>query len=230
MIRARRAAVVYACVCACACALRASTAEAQSAVDERGRFEVAAGPTWTGGTSFGLRAATETAPAGRFQLFTTSSQLAAAAGIEARVGIRLCHALQAEGSSSYGHPQLRVSLSGDAEHAADATASEAIHQFTFDGAIVWQMERWRIGRRATPFVSAGAGYLRQLHEGGTLVATGQTYHVGGGVKYLLVSRDAKLKGLGVRADVRALVRAKGVAVDGGLHVSPAIAGSIFVRF
>lgn len=227
MIRAGCLAV--ACACVCACTLRASTAQAQS-VEERGRFEFAAGPTWTGGTSFGRRAASEAAPSGRFQLFTTSTGLAAAGGVEARIGFRLFRALRAEGSSSYGRPQLRISISGDAEHAADATVAESIHQFTFDAAIVWQMTRWRIGRRATPFVSAGAGYLRQLHEGSALVATGETYHVGGGVKYLVMSRDAKLKGIGLRGDARALVRANGVGVDGGLHVSPVVSASVFVRF
>jgi hypothetical protein len=132
-------------------------------------------------------------------------------------------------SSSYGHPQLRVSISGDAEQAADLTAVESLHQFTFDGAIVWLMERRRIGRRGIPFVAAGAGYLRQLHEGNTLVVSGQTYYVGGGLKYRLMSRNARLKGLGVRGDLRALARVHGVAVD-GVHVSPAIAGSIFVAF
>ena len=40
----------------------------------------------------------------------------------------------------------------------------------------------------------------------------------------------RVTGLGLRADVRALARTKGVAPDGGVHVAPAGAASLFVRF
>jgi len=51
------------------------------------------------------------------------------------------------------------------------------------------------------------------------------------VKYLLASRPTRpLKGLGARLDVRALVRSKGIAFDGGHYTSTAIGASLFVRF
>lgn len=227
MIRACQVAAA----CVCACALPVSTARAQTALEERGRFEVALGPLWVGRAAFGRADATETASSGgRFPLFSTSSELAAAPGLEARVGIRFARRLQVEASSSYRRPQLRATISGDVENAARIAVAESIQQFTFDGALVLQLARWRFGRGGLPFVSAGAGYLRELHEGSTLVATGRVCHVGGGVKYLLTSRDAKLKGVGVRGEVRALMRTRGVAFDTGVHASPAVAGSVFVRF
>lgn len=200
-------------------------------MEEPGRFELAAGPLWTGRGSFTSKDATETAPAGgRYRLFSTSAVLAPAPGVEARAGVKLTRLLQVEVSSSYGRPQLRTTISNDVEIPATITVGERVRQFTFDGAVVLQLPRWRVGRRAVPFVSAGAGYLRHLHEGDTLSAAGRTYHVGGGVKLLLTSRPKGMKGLGLRGDARALIRTKGVAFDTRAHVSPVLAASLFVRF
>jgi hypothetical protein len=203
---------------------------AQAAIEQPGRIELAAGPLWTGRASLASMAATETsASGGRFQLFSTSSELAAAWGIEGRIGVRLMRALQAEASSSYGRAELRTTVTADIDNAAPAIISETVQQFMIDGAVVLYLDWWRFGR-AVPFVSAGAGYLRQLHEGNTLAVTGQVYRTGGGVNYLLRSRSRGLKGVGVRGDLRAIVRTKGVAFDGGAHTSPAAAASVFVRF
>ncbi len=221
--------LITAGACAAVCGLSASAAHAQTAMDG-GRFEIAVGVAWTGSLSLGSVAATETSPSAGFTLFSTSTELAAAPGVEARVGVRLTPVLEVEGSSSYAQPRLQTAVSGDFENGAPVTASDALHQFTVDGAVVANITRWRIGSRATPFALAGAGYLRQLHEGGTLAVTGQTYFAGGGIKYLLASRPHGLKGVGVRADVRALARRKGVAFDTYLHTSPVVAASLFVRF
>jgi opacity protein-like surface antigen len=204
---------------------------AQGAIDDRGRFELSAGPLWTGRASFGTALATETsASGGRFLLFSSSSELAAAAGVEGRIGVRLTPALQVEASSSYSRVPLRTTVSGDSDNGASAILSETIQQVTIDGGVVLHLRRWRFGGRAVPFVAAGAGYLRQVHEGNTLAATGQMYRAGGGVNYLLMSHDRALKGIGIRGDVRAIVRRKGVAFDGRAHTSPAVAASVFFRF
>jgi hypothetical protein len=51
------------------------------------------------------------------------------------------------------------------------------------------------------------------------------------VEALLSSaRRFHTKGMGVRADLRALIRAQGVAFDGGSSTSPAAGVSAFVRF
>jgi hypothetical protein len=208
-----------------------SPAYAQAVSEERGRFELAAGASWTGRESFSSRDASETAPAGgRSRLFSTSAELAPSPGVEARAGVTLTRVLQVEVSSSYGRPQLRTTISNDVENAATFTAGERVRQFTVDGAVVLRLPRWRVGRRSVPFLSAGAGYMRQLHEGETLSATGRTYHLGGGLKILLTSRPKGMKGLGLRVDARALIRTKGVAFDTSAHVSPVLAASLFVRF
>jgi hypothetical protein len=214
----------------CLLAVQPPDVFAQSVPQEQGRFEVAAGPVWTGRESFGVSSATETsASGGRFTLFQTSSALLGVWGVEARVGVRVTRALEAEASSSYSRPTLRTSVSADVENGDALAVDDLVRQITLDGSIVLKLERWRFGR-GVPFVSAGAGYVRQIHESNTLVSTGQSYHVGGGAKYLLMARDGRLKGVGIRGDVRALVRTKGVAFDNRAHLSPVVAASLFFRF
>jgi len=82
-----------------------------------------------------------------------------------------------------------------------------------------------------PFVLGGAQYMRQVHEGGTLIESGRLYEAGAGIKYALGSRArGRLKAIGIRGEGRAIVRAAGVNVDGRAHVSPAVAASLYVRF
>jgi hypothetical protein len=197
-----------------------------------GRFEFAVGPLWLGRTSFGTSDASETAAdGGRFRLFSTSSELKSSSGLEARAGIRMTRALQAEAVAAYSMPVLTVRASGDVENGAPVSATESITQLTVQGALVAHLTAWHAGRGGVPFVTAGAGYLRQLHQSHTVVETGETYHLGGGVKYLFLSRGAaRFKGVGVRAEVRAVAGTKGIAIDHRAHISPALAASIFVRF
>ena len=58
-------------------------------------------------------------------------------------------------------------------------------------------------RRRTPFfVSGGAGYLRQLHEEQTLVETGWSSYVGGGLLRPLTERPPRLAMVGLRLEAR----------------------------
>ena len=198
-----------------------------------GRIEVAAGVLAIGAVSFGSRDATLTAPDGsRFRLFSTSSDLASAAGLEVRVGGRVTRAIEAEVTSSFAVPRLNTAVTNDVEAAASTTASEPITQITIEGGALVYLP-WRLGRRSAPFVIAGGGYLRELHEGQALAQTGRIYHVGGGIKMPLVSRASPrgwLKQMGVRIDARAVIRTAGVTLDAGAHTAPAVAASAFVRF
>ena len=198
-----------------------------------GRIEVAAGPWWSGATSVGAQEATLTAADGsRFRLFSTSSGLDPAPGVELRVGARVARVVDAELVASYAVPRLSTTITADAENAAATTASEPIRQVTIEGGAVVYLPR-RLGPRLVPFVTTGGGLLRQLHERQTLVQTGRVYHVGGGIKVGLVSRAAtgkRLKQIGVRVDARALVRTAGVTLDGRAHVAPALVASLFGRF
>ncbi len=199
---------------------------------EPGRFELSLGPLWVGPTSYDSRDATlTTATSGSFRLFSTSSELAASPGLEFRFGTRVTRLVQAEIVGSYATPDLRTTITNDVEVVGSTLASEPVQQFIIEGAAVVHLTRWQPIPRIVPFVSAGGGYVRQLHDDRTLVQTGQTYHVGGGAKFPLVSRaDGRLKQIGVRAEARASVRTGGITLDDRAHTVPVISAAFFARF
>ena len=211
--------------------LLSGTAEGQT-VALPGRLEIAAGGLWAGPMSMGAADATETAPNGtRFRLFSSESSLASAIGLEGRVGVRLTTALQLEGSASYAAPTLRTRIRSDAEGVPDLTLAETVNQWTIEAALVAHLARRRFGTRSVPFLSVGVGYLRQLHEGGTLVETGRTYQGGGGVNVLLKrAGDLRLKSAGLRLGARAVVRSGGASIDNRAHVAPLVDVSMFFRY
>ncbi|MEO8256794.1 MAG: hypothetical protein ABI868_05535 [Acidobacteriota bacterium] len=198
-----------------------------------GRFEIAAGAAWTGTAPVGARDATLTAADGsRFRLFSTSSELTSAAGAELRIGARVAAAVDVEVTASYSVPRLTTRVTADSENSAATTASEPIGQLMIEGAAVIYLPR-RLGSRLVPFATAGGGYLQQLDERQTLLQRGRVVHLGGGVKLPLMSRAAgqrRLKQIGVRVDVRALVRPAAVTLDDRAHIAPTVAASLYVRF
>jgi hypothetical protein len=216
----------------CAAVLQATPALAQSSAAPAYRLEVGTGLIWMGSDPIGTRTATETTGAGgTTSLFNTSSELAGAAGFNGRIGVRLSRSLAAEAEASYLKPQLRIAISGDTEGAAAVTVSETIQQFTIGGNVRWMLPGRRWSPRLAPFVLGGGGYMRQLHDQATLLETGHFYQFGAGVETLLKARRRfPGRGVGARADVRAVVRGKGIAFDGGSKTSPAAGVSVFVRF
>ena len=185
-----------------------------------------------GTESLGSKTATETTGSGAATpLFNTSSELGSAFGVEGRIGVRVARSLVAEADASYLKPQLRIATSADTEAAAPVTATETVEQFTIGGGVLWYLPGGHRSPRFAPFLMAGAGYLRQLHEQGTLVGAGSFYQAGGGANLLLMStRRFHTRGVGARVDLRALIRSKGIAFDGGSTMSPAAGVSAFVRF
>ena len=191
-------------------------------------YEVAAGVRFVGPESLGRVDATESNPGGgEFRLFTADSTLHALVGWEARFGVRVTPTMRVELTGSYGASDLNVELNADAEGAASVTASERVAQFTVEGAAVMELTRWRFGARGTPFLSAGGGYVRALHEDRVLVDAGALWYAGGGVNLLLRSSPAR-RPLGLRFDGRAQFQ-RGIIND-GVHVSPIAGVSLYVRF
>ena len=198
-----------------------------------GRFEFAAGGLWAAPVSMGAADATETAPNGaRFRLFSSESSLTSAIGLEGRIGVRLTTLLQFEGSASHATPTRRTRIRSDAEGIPDVTLAETVNQWTIEAALVAHLARWRFGTRSVPFLSVGVGYLRQLHEGETLVETGRTYQVGGGVNVLLRQSAGGrfLKSTGVRLGARGAVRTGGGSLDNQVRIAPLVDASFFARF
>jgi hypothetical protein len=228
VIGARSAALLL----AAAAIVAPSAAYAQASDPPAFRVEAAVGVSWIGRQPLGSGSANETTgTGGTSALFSASSELGSAAGVDGRIGVRLGRSLVAEAEASYATPPLRIALSADAEGAAAVTAAETIQQFTVGAGVRWSLPGRRWSPRFAPFVSAGGGYLRQLHDQATLVETGRYYQAGGGATCLLVTTPHfHTKGIGARVDARAVVRAKGVAFDGGSKTSPAVGVSAFVRF
>lgn len=210
--------------------LQVPSASAQSGPQPR--FELGIGTLWMGHQPLGEVSANETtSTGGSLKLFDASSDLASAAGVDGRVGVRVTRSLVAEVEASYAKPQLRIALSNDFEGATPVTATETVQQFIIGAGVVWYVPGRVRTPRLAPFAMAGGGYLRQLHDRATLVETGRFYQFGGGAAFLVTSRPRfHLKSIGARIDVRAIVRSKGVAFDAGGHTSPAVGASLFVRF
>jgi hypothetical protein len=196
-----------------------------------GRVEVSVGWARTGAISFASPDALEEDRAGNpYILFTADSELRRAAGYGARIALRLGGRLHAETGISYSKPELVVRVGSDVEDAEAISITETISQLHVEAAILAELTPARPGRRTVPFVTAGAGYLRELHEGQTLVVDGRSYFLGAGVKRFLTIRPGWLKAVGVRADGRIAIRSKGVAFDERVSLAPAFGGSLFVRF
>jgi len=197
-----------------------------------GRLSVAAGVEWMGTMTIASGAATETTPtSGRFPLFSTDTSLGSAAGFKGTVGFLVTRAFEVEGSASLMKPDLQTRVTGDAEGAPDLTVSEPVKQLTVEGSVIVHLTQWRIGSRIVPYVAGGAGFLRQLHDTGTVAENGSIYHVGAGIHYLLTnSATGGIKALGIRLDGRAVMRSGGVSFVDGVHVSPGAGALLFVRF
>ena len=197
------------------------------------RLEVAGGVGVFSGGSLGtgdadIRAnATSPTP---FRLFSTDSALGRAPVVEARLSTALTRRYEIEGRFSFSRPELRTSISADAENAPGLTIVERVDQYQIDGALLVLFDEVRLGS-AVPFASAGAGYLRQLHEGLTVIESGRVYHIGGGVKHWFLTRArGAVRAAGVRADARLYVLSGGIAVEDGPRPHVAVSASFFATF
>jgi hypothetical protein len=200
----------------------------------RPRFEVDAGGGLFGGAALGsgdasLRANSTTPEA--FRLYSAESRLAGTPSFQARAAVALNRRWGIEGGVVIGHPEVRTSVSGDIEGAPPLTVVERIDQYFFEAGVVVMLEQWRMGRRTLPFAAVGAGYLRQLHEGLTVIEHGHLYHAGGGLKHWLLARNrGRIRAAGLRADARLYLLSGGVSLDNGPRPHVAISGSAFVGF
>jgi hypothetical protein len=206
-------------------------ADAQVNDPVRHRPEVAIAGGWLAGAALGDGDANlRTREGDDSRLFSTSSRFAGAPGLELRVGLPLTRRYAVEGRVGFVHPEMRTAIAADAEGAPAVTVAERIDQYTVEGAVVMMLDGWSVGR-LVPFASGGAGYLRQLHEGQTLVEEGIVYHAGGGVKHPLFARpNGWVRGAGLRGDVRLSVLTGGIDLDAGARTHASVSGSVYVTF
>ncbi|HLG58294.1 MAG TPA: hypothetical protein VI485_23315 [Vicinamibacterales bacterium] len=207
-------------------------AGAQSPAPPLHRLELSVAVGVLGGASLGssdanLRPSTSGEP---YKLFGTNSRLTSAPILDLRAGIAVTRRYAFEAHVLFGHPELRTDISADVEGAPAITAVERLDHYLIDGGVNVRLEelRWK---GLTPFAAAGAGYLRQLHEGLTVIEEGRVYYVGGGANYWLFSRmRGLLRAAGARADLRLNRLSGGIALDEGLRSHVSVSGSFLVAF
>jgi hypothetical protein len=215
--------------------LWAAPAVAQTA-DNRlpNRLEIDVGGGWLTGASLGeanaelLANERERTP---FQLFAADGRFAGAPTLHARAGFAVNRRFAVEGGMAFSRPNVEVSTSADVEGGPSLTIAERIDQYVFDGSVLILIDEARIGTSTVPYAAVGGGYLRQLHEGLTLVEHGYLLHAGGGLKHWLrARRTGRLRAAGVRADLRVYALSSGVSLDDRPRPRIAISGSVFFGF
>ena len=146
-------------------------------------------------------------------LFDTSTEIEASPSFDGRLGVHLTRVFEIEGGVRIAWPRLATRITNDFEDAADTTATQTFTQFAFELNGVFHLTAMRAGS-VLPFVTVGAGYLRELHNGREVVETGQSGQAGGGIKVLLShSQRGLIRTLGIRADARFCVRRGGIEID-----------------
>jgi hypothetical protein len=196
------------------------------------RFEVSFGGMWMAGAGLGstsadLRANNLTPTP--FRLFSAETRVAAAPGWDARAAYWLTRSIAVDGGVARLTPDVRTRVTADAEGAPALTASERLDQYFIDARVVWLLPRFNVAG-LEPFVSGGGGYLRQLHEGRTLVETGQVYQAGGGVRRQVTTDVGWFRSIGVKLDGRVYVLVDGVQLEEGPRTHGAFSGSVFLSF
>ena len=181
----------------------------------------------TGMSTADLRSNAAGSSAPPFTWFQADSRIGQAPGFEGRVGVDVTRSLTIEGGASYARPPLTFAISRDAESASQEYEGESLHQYAFDGAVLWRLPMERTPR-VTPFVVGGVGYLRQLHEERTLVESGQLYFAGGGARFWLRGSATSSRALGLRMDVRVNIRRRGIDFENAVRVYPTVSALLFV--
>lgn len=195
----------------------------------RGTVEVGGGGMWASGFETGSRTAelTRGTQADGFDLFTAEGDVNGFPGAHARLGFYLTNTVSIEGGVRYARPRLAYRLSGDAESAADETAVENINHYVFDGSVLVHLKNAAFGGgRGVPFLSGGAGYVRELHEGNALVETGNEIHATAGIKYWYGTR----RRLGLRVEAGLSSREKGFDRGEGRRTLPVVLAGLTALF
>lgn len=232
MRRIARTIVIASALASTAVPASAQVWRGPSDAPRRGSWEIGGGVVWSGGFDLGSQSADLTANAGNdappYTLFRSDWEVKPVIGVQGRAGVYLSRAVAIEGGVLYSRPVVSARISGDVEDAEDVTAEEKMSRYIFDGSILFHLTNLQFaGGRGVPFVAAGAGYLRELHEGNELVETGTEYHAGGGVKIWFGEGRRRA---GIRADVGVSIRDGGYAGDGGSKTLPTAGASIVYLF
>jgi hypothetical protein len=178
------------------------------AAPHRGTVEIGAGGAWIGGYDAGTATAalTRGGSATPLTLFAVKSTMRSAPGADARLGLFLSTRLSLEGTLQYSRPVLRARVTDDFEAAPDTDVDGVVVTYLAQGSLLYHFGDGRF----VPFVSGGAGYLRQIDDENSDLVTGIESHVGGGVKYWFGDGGRRL-GLRLDAGLSSRDRSAGFA-------------------
>jgi hypothetical protein len=209
----------------------ATPAQAQSAASGAGVWEIGGGGVFVGGYDLGERTAELTPNTGTstpVSLFTTDNKVLPVFGVQARVGYVVSTAVVIEAGFRFTQPVYEVRVTGDFENAPNTTIEEKLSEYVFDGSAVWHFTGAAFADgRAVPFVFAGAGYIRELHDQDALVEEGFEYHAGLGLKWWF---NESRRGFGIRGDVGISIRDGAFDFEDGRRIVPVAGGSLIYRF
>ena len=211
--------------------LAASSARAQTDPPLH-RLQLAGGIGVLGGASLGDADANlrTSAPNDPYRVFATSSRQAGSIGLDLRAAVDLTRRFGLEAHALFGHPELHTDVTGDVENAPAVDAVERLDNYLIDGGIVINLDEFRVNGWL-PFAAAGAGYLRQLHEGLTFTEDGRLFYVGGGARRTFVTRPKGfVRGVGVRGDVRLNFLSGGITIEDKSRTQVSANASLFVVF
>lgn len=200
-----------------------------------GSFEISVGGELLAPQTLGSTTATMTSnnqQGTSYNYFVVGGTRVAAPAFRGRIGYNITPVFTVEGSLVVSRGNVQGNVSADAENAPPLTVAERMTQYFVDVSALAHLRHLTFSNGAgVPFLEAGAGYLRQMHEGNLAMNTGQIYHFGGGVTYLLSKRPAsKLTGIAVRADARVYIPRKGYSFGNSQQVFAAVGGSLLFAF
>ncbi len=174
-------------------------------------------------------AAVGPATAAPFTLFATDSTLGGSGGGELSMAVPISRRWAVSLRAAASRPTLTTAISADAEGAPNVAATERVSDYVIDVALLYQLPRVG-GRRVRSYLTAGGGYLRQLHADNVLVDTGRTWHGGAGLRWWLRGGSGRIRPVGVTGELRWVWRTAGIAFTEGARSAPAAAVGMFVGF
>ena len=195
------------------------------------RFDLSIGAGFLAGSGLGDGDADLRGRSGQpFELFGTSTRVAASVPIEGRLTFLLGPRYALEFRGAWARPELRTEITGDIEGAPAQTVAEQVSLYVIDGGLLLVLRPARPGVVA-PFISGGVGYVAAVHEELTLLENGLVYRVGGGLKFPMAARtQGRLKGYGVRTDAGLAVMTGGVTTGAGAARQLSASGSFYLVF
>jgi hypothetical protein len=175
--------------------------------------------------SLGTRSAELTRPNGTpFELFRTENRAGVRFGAEVLLTFPLSRRFAVEGAGSWSRGDIESQIENDFEGADLVLVSTSLTRFTVEGGAVvalTQRPRW------VWFARGSAGWMRELTGDNVIAENGVIGNAGTGVKYWWQEPAAGRRGMGLRVEVRANVRSKGVILG---EDKPRIAAVVFGGF